>query len=52
MISIDSSALNPYFYFREIHFARNIGIIKYIENTRYFNIKRSYSLKKYSVFQQ
>ncbi len=52
IISIDSTDSNPHFYFREIHFAKNIGIIKYIENTRYFNLKRSYSLKRYSVFQQ
>lgn len=51
MISIDSSALNPYFYFREIHFARNIGIIKYVEIIKYLDIYRSFSIKRFKVIQ-
>jgi hypothetical protein len=51
MISIDSTDTNPDFYFREIHFAKNIGILKYVETIKYYNIHRSWSLKKYNVIQ-
>lgn len=51
MISIDSTDNNPNFYFREIYFAKNIGIIKYVESKKYYNIQRSWSLKKYNVIQ-
>jgi hypothetical protein len=50
MISIDSIN-NPEFYFREIYFVKNIGIIKYVENIKYYNIQRSWSLRRYKVIQ-
>jgi hypothetical protein len=49
--SIDSSSSNPEFYSREIYFAKNIGIIKYLETYRYFNKQRFWSLKTYKVIQ-
>ena len=49
MISIDSTGPNPEFYFREIYFAKNIGILKYVETMKYYNIHRSWSLKRYHV---
>jgi hypothetical protein len=51
MISIDSTENNPNFYFREIYFAENIGIIKYVEIKKYYNIQRSWSLIRYNVIQ-
>jgi hypothetical protein len=47
--SIDSSAENPLFYFREIYFAKNIGIIKYNETYKYYNTSRSWSLIRSNV---
>ena len=49
MISVDSADSNPEFYFREIYFAKNIGILKYVETMKYYNIHRSWSLKRYKV---
>jgi hypothetical protein len=49
--SIDSTATYPIFYLRDIYFAKNIGIIKLIEESRYFNVYRSWSLSKYQVIQ-
>jgi hypothetical protein len=49
--SIDSTATNQNFYLRDVCFAKNIGIIKLIEESRYFNIYRSWSLSKYKVIQ-
>ena len=49
--SLDSTASYPYFYFRDIFFAKNVGIIKLIEESRYFNVHRSWSLSRYQVVQ-
>ena len=49
--SIDSSSTNQHFYSREIYFAKNVGIIKYSEISRYYNIQRTFSLKSYKVIQ-
>jgi hypothetical protein len=51
MISIDSTDTNPNFYFREIYFAKNIGILKYVETMKYYKIHRSWSLKRHHVIQ-
>lgn len=51
IISIDSTSSNQIFYLRDIYFAKNIGIIKLIEESRYFNVFRSWSLNKYIVVQ-
>jgi hypothetical protein len=48
--SIDSNATDPYF-FSEIYFAKNIGIIKYFEKNHYQNIIRSRSLLRYTAHQ-
>jgi hypothetical protein len=42
--SVDSSSTNKLYYFREIHFVKNLGIIKYFQIDRYDNIRSSYSL--------
>jgi hypothetical protein len=47
----DSTLTNPNYYFRRILFAKNVGIIKYIEIAKYFNIQRSYSLLRYKIVQ-
>jgi len=49
--SIDSTNTCPIFYLRDIYFAKNVGIIKLIEESRYFNVYRSWSLSKYQVIQ-
>ena len=49
--SSDTNTLNSSYFFREIYFAKNIGIIKYFERNNYSNIVRSRSLIKYSVNQ-
>jgi len=47
----DSSLTNPYFYRREIYFAKNVGIIKCFEISKYWNVHRSYSLIRHKVIQ-
>ena len=49
--TLDSVPTDPYYFVRSVYFAKNIGIIKYIENDSYYNIHRSYSLLKYKVIQ-
>jgi hypothetical protein len=51
IISIDTSLENSNYYVREIYFAKYIGILKYIETIRHYNIQRSWSLKKYKIIQ-
>lgn len=48
--SIDSSS-NPQFFFREILFAKQIGIIKYVETYTYLNTHRSFSIIRFKVIQ-
>jgi hypothetical protein len=49
--TVDSSSTNPDYYFRRILFAKNAGIVKYLEIAKHFNIQRSYSLLRYKVVQ-
>lgn len=49
--TIDSSSTNPEYYYRRILFAKNVGIVKYTEIAKHFNIQRSYSLLRYKVVQ-
>ena len=51
IITTDSTSTNKYFYSREIYFAKNIGIIKFFEKSKYFNIQRSFSLSRYKIIQ-
>ena len=45
-VSIDSVS-----YIREIYFAKNVGVIKYFESSKYHKFQRSYSLIRHKVIQ-
>ena len=49
--SADSSSTNPNYFLQRIYFAKHIGIIKFFEISKYWNINRSYSLLNYHVIQ-
>jgi hypothetical protein len=49
--TLDTLPSNPYLFVRSVYFAKNIGIIKYIENDNYYKVHRSYSLLRYKVIQ-
>ena len=51
IITMDSSTANQHFFIREIYFAKNIGIIKFYEESKYVNVKRSFSLLRQKVIQ-